>query len=214
MPPDRKSNAPPRLGSNGRMSPDEAERICAQHEDLIIGVISWKKWNFDFHTQDDVAQMVRLDALKSLPEVDAPVRTEYFIKRIAIRRCIDEVRRQIRSRKLLVFPSPPDGEEGRSSWTGPEMVAGEEFDPVHCVLLMERAKLLQEALKQLDEGCASTIDKFYFKSIPYKEIAEKFGISINTVASRLSRCMDKLKQILTKTGNTREDFSPLQRLKG
>ena len=198
-------NMPPLPHYTGRMSPAEAERICAQHDFLIVGVASWKKWNFDPHTQDDVAQAIRLDALKSLPEAEDASRIECFIKKIAIRRCIDEVRRQVRTRKWLVFPGSAGGEDGLPP---PEAVAGEEFNPVRCIFMVERARLVGTALKQLDENCAATIDQFYFRAIPYKEIAEKMGISINTVASRLSRCMDKLKQILMKIGNVMEDFAP------
>ena len=187
------------------MSPAEAARICAQHDALIVGVASWKKWNFDAHTRDDVAQTIRLDALKSLPEVQDSAQIECFVKKIAIRRCIDEVRRQVRTRKWLVFPGSAGGEDGPAP---PEAIAGEEFNPVRCVFMVDRARLVGNALRQLDKNCAAAIDQFYFRAIPYKEIAEKMGISINTVASRLSRCMDKLKQILMKIGNVMEDFAP------
>jgi RNA polymerase sigma-70 factor (ECF subfamily) len=58
---------------------------------------------------------------------------------------------------------------------------------------VERAFVLNEAVPGLDEPCRQIISLFFFQGRPYKEIAAALAIPEGTVASRLARCVAKLR---------------------
>lgn len=57
-------------------------------------------------------------------------------------------------------------------------------------------EILRLALDQLQEGCRSLLKLKYFQQLRQREIAEKMGWSTNSVGTRISRCLKKLKDIL------------------
>lgn len=58
---------------------------------------------------------------------------------------------------------------------------------------VERAFALREAVRSLDEVCRHTISLFFFEGRSYKDIAAALAIPEGTVASRLARCVAKLR---------------------
>ncbi len=58
---------------------------------------------------------------------------------------------------------------------------------------IERAFVLTEAVRSLDEPCRQIISLFFFQGRPYKEIGAALAIPEGTVASRLARCLTKLR---------------------
>jgi RNA polymerase sigma-70 factor, ECF subfamily len=58
---------------------------------------------------------------------------------------------------------------------------------------IERAFELREALALLDRPCREVLSLFFFEGRPYKEIAAALGVPEGTVASRLARCLGKLR---------------------
>ena len=58
---------------------------------------------------------------------------------------------------------------------------------------IERAFVLREAVRSLDEPCRQIISLFFFEARPYKEIGAALAIPEGTVASRLARCLTKLR---------------------
>jgi len=57
-------------------------------------------------------------------------------------------------------------------------------------------KILEKALNKLGPDCRSLLKYKYFHLMRHREIAEKQGWSTNSVGTRVSRCIDKLKKIL------------------
>jgi RNA polymerase sigma factor (sigma-70 family) len=58
---------------------------------------------------------------------------------------------------------------------------------------IERGFVLSEAVRGLDEPCRQIISLFFFQGRPYKEIGTALAIPEGTVASRLARCLTKLR---------------------
>jgi RNA polymerase sigma factor (sigma-70 family) len=48
----------------------------------------------------------------------------------------------------------------------------------------------------MDEQSRTCLLQFYVEGLSYKDMAERQGVTVNTVGSRLSRCLDKLKEAL------------------
>ena len=176
--------------------------LLAQYDSLIHAVVSWSKWRFDFHVREDIAQSIRIEITKSIENYHGECALEYFIKRICIHRCIDEVRRQVRKRNVFVELFQPESGDTRNPLETP---ADETFDPVYQISLRERALALKQLVGQLDATCREAINHFYIDGLSYKEISETLRIAVSTVGSRLSKCLDKLREIGMASANLREE---------
>ena len=172
-----------------------------QYDPLITSIVSWSKWWFDLHTQHDIAQQIRMELPRALAGYTGQSSLDYFIKRICIHRCVDEVRRQFKERQRLVSL---DNEYNFH----PDPAAGAEYDPIRQIVLAERASALKRLMDSMETACRSVIEPFYMENLSYKELSQRLGISMNTVGSRLARCLDKLRKKIENDGVAKEYFSP------
>ena len=67
----------------------------------------------------------------------------------------------------------------------------------------ERMALLRQALDQLGNPCQEIIELRYFGDLSYEEIGQAMGLNLKTVSSRLSKCLDRLEEIV-RTAFSRE----------
>ena len=87
-----------------------------------------------------------------------------------------------------------------------DLPAGPEYDPVQIVRQAERAAELRAALGRMEAACREGLRQFYFEGLSYKAMAARQGVSINTVGSRLSRCLDKLRSGMGRDGVAGSDI--------
>ena len=174
------------------------------HDALIRNVVSWPKWFFSTVVRQDVAQKIRTDLTKSIHSFSGKSSLEHFIKTISVRRCIDEVRRQVREKQTFV---PGAFQDTDGEWHEIEARADESYDPVRDIVLAERARYLRQLLGTLREACRVAVREFYLDEMSYREMAEKHGISINTVGSRLAKCLARLREKMRQNPELREDLA-------
>jgi RNA polymerase sigma factor (sigma-70 family) len=62
----------------------------------------------------------------------------------------------------------------------------------------EQAALVQQALDELGEPCREIIQLRYFGDLSYDEISHALILNPKTVSSRLSKCLDRLEEIIKK----------------
>jgi len=179
----------------------------ATYDPLINYVVSWSKWHFNEPTRRDVAQGVRAEILKS-KFLDSPAaHIKICVRRLAISRCIDEVRKLARRNELMVSV----GEDMDTYRTPSDQAEKADFDPIRSIIAQEEGIAIREAVGSLGDPCAAMIGDFYLKQISYKDMATKHEISIKTVGSRLSRCMQKLKEQILKNPIFTEDVARIAR---
>jgi RNA polymerase sigma-70 factor (ECF subfamily) len=70
--------------------------------------------------------------------------------------------------------------------------------PDAMLLNAERLRLLHQALDALGEPCREIIDLRYFGDLSYEEISAALELNQKTVSSRLSKCLDRLDEIVRK----------------
>ena len=58
---------------------------------------------------------------------------------------------------------------------------------------IDEALAVHEAMKQLPEHCAEILDRFFARDESYRAIGEALDIPPGTIASRISRCLRKLR---------------------
>ena len=58
---------------------------------------------------------------------------------------------------------------------------------------IEDALVLREAMKALPEHCTEILDRFFARDESYRTIAAAMDIPPGTIASRISRCLSRLR---------------------
>ena len=61
---------------------------------------------------------------------------------------------------------------------------------------VEEAFVVREALAGLSTTCQDMLDRFFARDQSYKTIADELDIPSGTIASRIARCLGRLKQAL------------------
>jgi len=163
-----------------------------QYDRLLQSVASWSKWHFSYHDIKEVTQDIRRQMPGSIKNFKGDASLEYFIKKVSIHVCVDRVRRNVRENSRFVQMSPIADDDDVPSWDPP---AGREFDPVEKIQDAEIAAQVRSLVNTMDETCRHAISLFYLKDLSYKEMSDKLGIAVNTVGSRLAKCLDKLRQM-------------------
>jgi len=160
---------------------------------MLRAITAWPKWCFSKDEQQDVFQNIYVQLQKALPNFRQQSSLSWFIKQIAIRQCINEIRRQVRWRGVLVstVQKNPNGE-----WQEMDFESPGTPTPRQEIIQKERWQILRTALERLKETCKESITLFYVHELSYQEISKQLGISVNTVGSRLSKCLDKLQKEL------------------
>lgn len=110
----------------------------------------------------------RLDSLRD----DSALRP--WIAQLTRRRCLDAIsaKREVPAEDVLI-------DEGSSD-------LGE----------VEEAFEVREALTTLPDACQDILDRFFTRDQSYKTIADELGIPSGTIASRIARCLSRLRETL------------------
>jgi RNA polymerase sigma-70 factor (ECF subfamily) len=58
---------------------------------------------------------------------------------------------------------------------------------------LEEAFDVHEAMADLPENCQQILDRFFARDESYRTIGDTLGLPAGTIASRISRCLDKLR---------------------
>jgi len=124
------------------------------------------------HDAEDVFQDVftkvyeRLDRLRD----DSAVRP--WLAQLTRRACIDRLR------------------------AGNREIAEEDVEPAgydDALSLLDEALAVRACLAELSEDCREILDRFFARDESYHAISAALGLPAGTIASRISRCLEKLK---------------------
>lgn len=167
-----------------RQGDEAAWRELVGQFSRYVYAIAVRGFHLDERDAEDVFQDVftrvyeHLDMLRD----DAAVRG--WIGQVTRRVCIDQLRVGIPARRELAH-------EGVEPAVEDETLAR-----------LDETMTVWEAVRHLREQCRDLIDRFYCRDESYKEISAALGIPAGTVASRLSRCLDELRERLAAASPT------------
>jgi RNA polymerase sigma factor (sigma-70 family) len=80
-----------------------------------------------------------------------------------------------------------------------EQLSDEEIEPGRLDETFDRldeALTVRESLGELSEACQEILDRFFARDESYQTIGEALEIPAGTIASRISRCLAKLREVL------------------
>jgi RNA polymerase sigma-70 factor (ECF subfamily) len=128
------------------------------------------------HDAEDVFQEVFARAYERLGELRDPAAVQPWIAQLTRNACVDRIRGARRATPMGDLPDVPDEDETFAR--------------------LDLSLDLHRALATLPEHCAEVLDRFFARDESYHVIGEAMGLPAGTIASRISRCLAKLKSEL------------------
>jgi RNA polymerase sigma factor (sigma-70 family) len=124
---------------------------------------------------EDVFQEVFARAYQHLGRLREDEAIRPWIAQLTRRLCIDQIRSGSR-----------------------EQLSGEELEPADVDETLDtlvEALAVHEALAELPEHCQEILDRFFARDESYQTIGAALDIPAGTIASRISRCLAKLREL-------------------
>jgi RNA polymerase sigma-70 factor (ECF subfamily) len=136
-----------------------------------------------------MAQETFLRAYRYIKKYDSKRKFSTWIYSIAKNICIDEKRKMDRSRTVPIDEVNPGSIQASQE-------SQHLKDPSQISLHLEDRMLLEEAITRLPEKYRTALILCYFQEMPYQEIAETLGLSLNLVKVRIFRAKKQLLELL------------------
>jgi len=153
----------------------------------------------DFTREDaeEICQEAFLSVIEHLDSFSGQSQFQTWLFRIAANKARDfRERRQAAKRGGGQVPLSLQAEDPE---TGLSLDPPTSEPPPDVLLLKtEQAALVQDALEQVGEPCREIIELRYFGDLSYEEISRALELNPKTVSSRLSKCLDRLEEIVRK----------------
>jgi RNA polymerase sigma-70 factor (ECF subfamily) len=99
-----------------------------------------------------------------------------WLGQLTRRLCIDKIRASSREQLTAEELEPPGGEDSLAT--------------------LDEALTVHEAMAGLSENCQQILDRFFARDESYRDIGDALGLPSGTIASRISRCLGKLRASL------------------
>ncbi len=146
---------------------------------------------------EEICQETFLSVIRNIGSFHSESRFQTWLFRIAGNKARDYFERQMAAKRgggqrplSLQAEDPETGLtlDPPSAAPGPDLA----------LLNSERQGLVHGALRRLGGPCQEIIELRYFGDLGYDEISRSLGLNAKTVSSRLSKCLDRLEEIVRK----------------
>jgi len=161
------------LVSRCRAGDPDAWNEFVERFSRYVYAISSRGFRLAQHDAEDVFQEVFARAYERLPELRSDDAVRPWLAQLTRRLCIDRLRLNARD-----MPSDVDPDEG-------------EVDDV--LSQLDEAMSVRAALDKVGDPCREILDRFFCRDESYRTIGEMLAIPAGTIASRISRCLEKVR---------------------
>jgi RNA polymerase sigma factor (sigma-70 family) len=167
-----------KLVARCRGGDDQAWAELVERFSRYVYAICARAFSLPEHAADDVFQEVFARVFERLDELREDAAIRPWIAQTTRRLCIDHLR--------------------AGSHAAPDEVA--EIGAVDDEMArIEEAVTVRAGLAELSENCQEILDRFFARDESYRLIAEALDIPSGTIASRISRCLVKLRSEIEGT---------------
>ena len=164
-----------RLVARCRTGDEEAWRLLVERFSRYVYAIAVQAFRLPEPDAEDVFQEVFARVYERLETLRADDSVRPWIGQLTRRLCIDRLRSSVREDTLADADDLPEA--------AAEDVLGR----------LEQAFDVHEALAALSGNCQEILDRFFARDESYRTIGEALDLPPGTIASRISRCLDKLR---------------------
>lgn len=161
-----------RLISRCRSGEEEAWALLVGRFSRYVHAIAVHAFRLEEHEAEDVFQEVFARTYENLDRLrdDAAIRP--WLGQLTRRLAIDRLRANART-----FPTDETLERDLQPGPGPDI---------------DEAITVRAALAGLPENCREILYRFFVRDESYETIGKALGLPMGTIASRISRCLDKM----------------------
>ena len=159
---------------------DECWRQLVERYSRYVYAISVQAFRLPESDADDVFQEVFARAYEHLDKLRDDAALRPWLAQLTRRLCIDTLRSGSREQ--------PAGED----------IEAEGADDT--IEQIDEALAVHEAMRTLPDHCAEILDRFFARDESYRTIGEALELPSGTVASRISRCLTRLRGELEGEG--------------
>ncbi|MGB0578796.1 MAG: RNA polymerase sigma factor [Limisphaerales bacterium] len=178
-----------------RGNPEAWDQLFDRHYSAVGRYVFQLAPDFQRSDVEEICQETFVSVIRNLEKFNGACQLQTWIFKIAGNKSRD-YREKLKAAKRGGGMKPlsidePDPETGRKI----DPAAGAR-SPDQAMMTMENAALVGHGLEELQENCREVIDLRYFGDCSYKEISKILNLNEKTVSSRLSKCLDKLEEIM------------------
>jgi RNA polymerase sigma factor (sigma-70 family) len=155
-----------------RAGDDSAWAQLVERFSRYVYAICSQGFRLSSHDAEDVFQEVFTKAYEKLPRLRNDDAVRPWLAQLTRRLCIDRLREA--TREAPVEELEPDGMDAT-------------------IDNLDEAMSVREALARIGEPCGDMLDRFFARDQSYRTIGDELGLPAGTIASRISRCLEKLK---------------------
>lgn len=161
--------------------------LIQKYKNLIFSIPV--KLGFSRDDAGEIFQQVCLKLLRELPQLRDPNSLTAWLIKVSSHSCYEWHRRERRYETVSDREQPWDR---LSSQDLADKVTGE----------VEREQILRQALSETRPRCRRLIEMLFFENPPvsYAEIAQRLGVATGSIGFIRMRCLQNLRQFLTKKG--------------
>jgi RNA polymerase sigma-70 factor (ECF subfamily) len=168
-----------------RTGDDDAWELLVERFARYVHAILTRAFTLPPHAAEDMFQEVFVRAYEQLPRLRDDGAIRPWLAQLTRRIAIDALRADARESARDV-----------ADLERMEVVADDEIDR------LEQALSVRAALGELPEHCSEILDRFFARDESYATIGAALAIPHGTIASRISRCLSKLREKLETEGRS------------
>jgi len=159
---------------------DDSWRVLVDRYSRYVYAITVQAFRLPEPDADDVFQEVFARAYEHLGKLRDDSALRPWLAQLTRRLCIDTIR------------------SGAREQPAAEDVEPDGFDDA--IEQLDEALSIHEAMRALPDHCAEILDRFFAQDESYRMIGEALELPAGTVASRISRCLTRLRGELEGEG--------------
>jgi RNA polymerase sigma factor (sigma-70 family) len=137
-----------------------------------VYAIAIRAYRLREHDAEDVFQEVFARAYSQIGSLRSDEGVKPWIGQLTRNLCVDRLRSSIREAPT----------------------ADIEVEAEEMMARIDEACTVQDALATLSPDCREVVDRFFCRDESYRQIGEALGIPKGTIASRISRCLARLRE--------------------
>jgi RNA polymerase sigma factor (sigma-70 family) len=162
-----------------RAGDDDAWAVLVERFSRYVYAICSQGFRLSQHDAEDVFQDVFTKAYESLGKLRDDGAIRPWLAQLTRRLCIDRLREA--TREAPVEELEPDGVD--------DLLEN-----------LDEAMAVRQGLAKIGEPCGDMLDRFFARDQSYRTIGEELELPAGTIASRISRCLEKLKGAMEDSG--------------
>ena len=156
--------------------------VTRQVERWAGEIIHFKGYGVRDDAREDIIQETLANLWQAASRDDFALRVglRAFVRRVAMARCIDHLRR---SRPMVELT---------------ESTADHAPGPYDDLLARDERARIRWAMRQLEDGCREVIRLHFFEELPYAEIAARLGRAEPTLRVRMFNCLNRVRSLIAR----------------